>query len=77
MSIPAEYLNGLEDVAAQLRAIMDGTFLNDAIIPEPTATLVTRLTEHVRLMSQMYPDANLMRFADVANQAEAWAKENA
>lgn len=76
MSIPSEYLRGLEDVAAQMRAIMDGSYVNDSIIPEPAEHILVRLIEHVRLMQDMYPGANLFRFADVANQALAWIEEN-
>lgn len=76
MAIPAEYLNGLDDVAAQLRAIIDGTYTTDAIIPEPLPQTIARLTEHVRIMVQMYPDENLSRFADVANMARALVEEN-
>lgn len=76
MDIPTEYLNGLDDVAAQLRAIIDGSFTTDAIIPEPLPQTIARLTDHVQMMVQMYPDANLSRFADVANQARALVEEN-
>lgn len=75
MSIPAEYLNGLDDVAAQLQAIIDGTYTTDAIIPEPLSQTIARLTEHVKIMVQMYPDENLSRFADVANMARALVEE--
>jgi len=76
MDIPAEYLNGLADVAAQLQAIIDGTFATDAIIPEPLPQTIARLTDHIQIMVQMYPDSNLFRFADIANQARALVKEN-
>lgn len=76
MNIPAEYLNGLEDVAAQLQAIIAGTYATDAIIPEPLPQTIARLTEHVQIMVQMYPDENLSRFADVANMARALVEEN-
>lgn len=76
MSIPAEYLNGLDDVAAQLQAIIAGTYATDAIISEPLPQTIARLTEHVRIMVQMYPDENLSRFADVANMARALVEEN-
>jgi hypothetical protein len=75
MNIPAEYLNGLDDVAAQLQAIIAGTYTTDAIIPEPLPQTISRLAGHVQLMVKMYPDANLARFADIANQARALVEE--
>lgn len=76
MEISAEYLNGLDDVAAQLRTIIDGTYTTDAIIPEPLSQTVERLTGHVQMMIEMYPNSNLARFADIANQARALVEEN-
>lgn len=75
MSIKAEYLTGLEDVAAQMRSIMDGLFVQDAIMPEPLQSIMERLVAHIEIMVQMYPNENLFRFADIANQGRAWIAE--
>lgn len=75
MNIEPEYLTGLEDVAAQMRSIMDGSFVQDAIMPEPLPAIMERLVAHVEIIVRMYPDENLIRFADVANQGRAWILE--
>lgn len=76
MNIPPEYLKGLDDVANQIRSVVDGSYRTDAIIPEPSKALMSRLVEHVRLMVEMYPNDNLIGYADIANQGSAWIMEN-
>jgi hypothetical protein len=76
MSIPVEYLNGLQDVAKQIDAICDGTFVSDAMIPEPLVSVMERLVEHIRILVRMYPNENLMTFAASANSGQAWIEEH-
>lgn len=71
--ISQEYLNGLEDVKIIIDSIINGSFVQDGcMLPEKTTTIMKKQINHIRQISEMFPEDNLIDYVNKAIEGENW-----